>query len=346
MKQFFLIIAFLIGNHVFAQNAGDDYRPLMQNFTPTDLSQYKPVLQTTLDRSYKIDPKVGFAIEETKPGSHIYVLTDGVWQSAAVVTSQGVVLLDAPESFGMNIEKMVKQVTDKPIVALIYSHSHNDHISGSQYLKNIKNLEIIAAKPVADYLKEKNDQKRLVPTKSFAGSFIFKKGDKTFELKELNFHSNESELAIYIPKDKFLMVVDLFTPGYVPFKNMDLSNNMYGYLKAFDKVLSYDFDVVLAGHLTAIGNRQDVVIAKEYTMDLYQIVKKLYQETDMMKVMGDAASHVGWTNKFLLFNIYLDKIIKEGNDQLVAKWGNRLAAVDVWGPSHVSTMLNYVKWDD
>ncbi|RKE57088.1 MBL fold metallo-hydrolase [Sphingobacterium detergens] len=347
MKKLILAIALFTSIGASAQTEKVTYKPLMQQFVPTDLSTYRPVLKSTLDRSYKIDPTVGYTIQETKPGSKIYVLTDGVWQSAAIVTTTGVVLLDAPESYGMNIEKMVKQVTDKPITTLIYTHSHNDHISGSRYLKNIKNLEIIAAKPVASYLKEKNDQKRLVPTNSFSGKLTLKKGDKTIELQELAlFHSNESDVAVYLPKEKFLMVVDLLTPGYVPFKNLDLSNNMHGYLKAFDKVLAYDFDVFLAGHLTALGNKEDVVVAKAYATDLYSIVKKLYQNTDMMKVMGEAAGTIGWENKFLLFNVYLDKIIKEGTDEVVAKWGDKLGGVDVWAPSHVSTMLNYVKWDD
>lgn len=311
----------------------------------TSIESYKPVLQSTLDKAIKVSYEKGYAIEKVKP--NIYVITDGIWQSAAIVTQAGVVLIDAPESFGMNIQKAVKEVTDKPITTLVYSHGHIDHIGGSQYLKDIKNLEIIALKGTADFLKEKNDPKRLVPTKTFTGSFTLKKGDKEIFLSSpLNYHSNEGDLFVSIPKDKFLMVVDVLAPGYVPFKNLDLSNNIHEYLKVFDKILSFDFDVFIGGHLSSIGSKEDVKISKEYVMDVYSTVKRVHQNTDMMKVMSEAANKIGWNNKYLLFKVFLDKVIDESTKEIESRWMDRLAGVDVWADSHVATMLNYVRWDD
>lgn len=316
-------------------------------FAQIKLEDYKPVLESTLKKAILVDYNKGYAIKEVKPNSNIFALTDGIWQSAVIVTNAGVVLIDAPESFGMNIQKAVKEVTDKPIVTLVYSHGHIDHIGGSQYLKNIKNLEIIALKGTADFLKEKNDPKRLVPTKSFAGSYTLKKGDKEIFLSSpLNYHSNEGDLFVSIPKDKFLMVVDVLAPGYVPFKNLDLSNNIHEYLKVFDKILSYDFDVFIGGHLTSIGNKEDVKISKEYVLDVYSTVKRIHQNTDMSKVMSEAASKIGWNNKYLLFKVFLDKVIEESAKEIESRWSNKLAGVDVWADSHVATMLNYVRWDD
>ncbi len=40
------------------------------------------------------------------------------------------------------------------------------------------------------------------------------------------------------------MAVDTFPPGYVPFMNFDLTMNMHAYLKMFDQLLAYDFDVL------------------------------------------------------------------------------------------------------
>lgn len=331
-KKIILLITLFISRVAFAQN---------------NLEDFKPVLESTLKKAISVDYNKGYAIQEVKPKSNIFVLTDGIWQSAVIVTNAGVVLIDAPESFGMNIQKAVKEVTDKPIVTLVYSHGHIDHIGGSQYLKNIKNLEIIALKETADFLKEKNDPKRLVPTKTFASSFTLKKGDKEIFLSSpLNYHSNEGDLFVSIPKDKFLMVVDVLAPGYVPFKNLDLSNNIHEYLKVFDKILSFDFDVFIGGHLTSIGNKEDVKISKDYAMDVYNTVKRVHQKTDMMKVMSEAASKIGWNNKYLLFKVFLDKVIDESTKEIKARWIDKLAGVDVWADSHVAAMLNYVRWDD
>jgi hypothetical protein len=47
---------------------------------------------------------------------------------------------------------------------------------------------------------------------------------------------------------------------------------MHEYLKMFDELLAYDFDVLVTGHLTSLGTRQDVVDTKNYTMDVYETV--------------------------------------------------------------------------
>lgn len=314
-------------------------------FAQKSLESYSPVLKSTLDKSVKVSYDKGYAIQEVKP--NIYVLTDGIWQSAVIVTSEGVVLIDAPESFGNNIQKAVKEVTDTPITTLVYTHGHSDHIGGSQYLKNIDNLEIIALNDVADFMREQKDPRRLVPTITFNGAYVLKKGDKEiFLLNHMNYHSNEGDLFVSVPADKFLMVIDVLAPGYVPFKNLDLSNNVHNYLKVFDQILAYDFDVFIGGHLTGIGNKEDVLQTKAYVLDLYDTVKRNHSKTDMMSVMGSASEKIGWDNKYLLFDTFLNKVIDDSYIEIESRWSNKLAGVDVFSKSHISTMLNYVRWDD
>jgi len=309
------------------------------------LESYVPVVQSTLDRSIKVSYEKGYAIEKVKP--NIYVLTDGIWQSAVIVTSAGVVLIDAPESFGKNIVKAVAEVTDKPITTLVYTHGHSDHIGGSQHLSGIKNLEIIALTGVADFLREQNDPRRLIPTRTFAGSLVLKKGDKQIHLSnEMNYHSNEGDLFVSVPQDKFLMVIDVLAPGYVPFKNLDLSNNVHQYLKVFDKILTYNFDVFVGGHLTSLGTKDDVLQTKAYVQDLYETVKRVHSTTNMIQVMASTAEKIGWNNKYLLFDVFLNKVIDDSYTEIESRWINKLAGVDVFSKSHISTMLNYVRWDD
>ena len=66
----------------------------------------------------------------------------------------------------------------------------------------------------------------------------------------------------------------------------------------------------------------------------------------MMKVMSSAAEKIGWNNKYLLFDLFLNKVIDDSYIEIEARWSNKLAGVDVFSRSHISTMLNYVRWDD
>ncbi|MDX1478841.1 MAG: MBL fold metallo-hydrolase [Saprospiraceae bacterium] len=311
------------------------------------LQDYDPVLKSTLQRAIPVDPAKGYAIEQVTPS--VYVITDGIWQSAAVVADEEVILIDAPESFGAQITTAVRSVTDKPITTLIYSHGHSDHIGGAQHLADIQDLNIIALTPTAHFLREQQDPRRLIPTQTFEGAYVHKTGDLAIHLSNhMNYHSPEGDLFVSIPSERFLMVIDVLAPGYVPFKNLDLSNNVHAYLQVFDQILAYDFDVFVGGHLTSVGTRQDVLETKAYVEDLYRTVKRIHDERNqkLVPIMAEAAQEVGWDNKYLLFKVFLDQIIEESALEIESRWSDRLAGVDVWSRSHASTMLNYIRWDD
>jgi len=74
------------------------------------------------------------------------------------------------------------------------------------------------------------------------------------------------------------MVIDSVTSGYAPFQGFDLSTNFHEYLKVFDEILAYKFDTFVGGHLTDIGTRQDVEITKEFTLDVYNTVKRIHKQ--------------------------------------------------------------------
>jgi hypothetical protein len=142
------------------------------------------------------------------------------------------------------------------------------------------------------------------------------------------------------------MAIDTLAPGYVPFQDFDLTSNMYAYLGMFDQLLAYDFDVLIPGHLTSLGTREDVEATKEYAMDVYKTVRRVHDSTDQMKVASVAAAKYGWENKFAIFRTILDGITDRCSAEVEARWINRLAAVDIYTYSHCRAMLTYVRWDD
>jgi glyoxylase-like metal-dependent hydrolase (beta-lactamase superfamily II) len=147
--------------------------PLSAQSSPEETKGYVPVLPSVKSKFWKIDPALGYAVKNV--GRGVYVISDNGWQSAFLVTNDGVIVFDAPASFGKNIPSAIAKVTDQPIKILVYSHIHKDHIGGSAAFKNIKGLQIIALESVADFLKEMNDPNRLLPNVTF-------KSEKTITL--------------------------------------------------------------------------------------------------------------------------------------------------------------------
>src|SRR5258708_31350429 len=113
--------------HVAAQSSAAD--------SQEDLQKYAPVLPSVKAQFWKIDPKLGYAVKSV--GGGVYVLSDNGWQSAFLVTDDGVVVFDAPASFGKSIPSAIAKVTNQSISYLVYSHTHKDHIAGSAACKNI-----------------------------------------------------------------------------------------------------------------------------------------------------------------------------------------------------------------
>jgi len=141
------------------------YGPAQSTQTSEGLKQYVPVLPSVREKFWVVDPKLGYAMKPV--GGGVYVITDDGWQSAFLVTTDGVIVFDAPESYGAKIPSAVASVTDKPIKMLVYSHIHKDHIGGSGAFRNIRDLRIVASSGVAQFLKEQNDPNRPIPNEVF-----------------------------------------------------------------------------------------------------------------------------------------------------------------------------------
>jgi glyoxylase-like metal-dependent hydrolase (beta-lactamase superfamily II) len=185
-------------------------------------------------------------------------------------TGQGVVLFDAPPSFARHIVEAVSETTKEPIVRLVYTHVHVDHIGGAGIiLQSNPSIQIVAETGTAEFLGEMHDPHRPPPTQKFRDHETLKLGSLTADMKVGHWHSPEGDLLIYIPDKKFVICIDSMSAGATPFMGLDLTMNMHEYLKIFDTLLAMDFDVMVPGHHSTLATKQDVQIAKDYVSDVY-----------------------------------------------------------------------------
>jgi glyoxylase-like metal-dependent hydrolase (beta-lactamase superfamily II) len=237
--------------------------------TAGHLPDYVPLLSQVKAKQPVIDPKKGYFVQELKPG--VFMITDGAYESVFVTTGKGVVLFDAPPSFAQHIVQAVHETTGEPIVELVYSHVHVDHIGGAGLvLKQVPKLEILAEDGTADFLREMRDPHRPVPTRTFKDHYTLKLGSLTADMTLGHRHTPEGDLLISIPDKKVVIAIDAFSSGATPFMGFDLTMNMHEYLKFFDELQAMDFDVIVPGHHGTPATREDVQIAKDYINDVYQ----------------------------------------------------------------------------
>lgn len=186
---------FAISASISAQRSADTAAGVAQSpVIGRALKDHVPVLKAALDRAWAVDPKKG--VETRKVADGVFVVTDGVWQSAFVVTEAGVIVFDAPETYAAKIRAEITAVTRRPITTLVYTHIHKDHIGGSAAFKDIEGLEIVALTGVAEFLAEKNDPDRVKPTRTFDDQLVLTRGGTRIELRATHYHSDEGDLIV------------------------------------------------------------------------------------------------------------------------------------------------------
>ncbi len=274
----------------------------------------------------QIDFSKGYLVEEIKDG--LYWVTDGAYNTIFLTTGEGVIVVDAPPSIGENYLNAIAEVTEEPITHVIYSHTHIDHIGAASIFPD--DAIIISQKNVALELEQRNDPNRPIPEVTFDDEYLLEVGNQSLELKYDGPMHVPGNIFIYAPQQKVLMVVDVIFPGWTPFKDLAMAQDVPAFLAAHDKILEYDFDTYVGGHLTRLGTLEDVKIQQEYFQDIEENAAIANQEVDFMAI----AQKVGFENPWLIFQIYADTITQQCTDATVYDWIDKLGGVDLFTYDH------------
>ena len=146
-------------------------------------------------------------------GGGLYWVTDGIYQVMFLVTSEGVVAVDAPPTLGANYLAAIASVTDQPVTHVIYSHSHADHIAAAGMFP--ADATYIAHKDVVAHMQDAATDARPAPfgvfvgggpipapTGTFAESYTLTVGGKSLELAYKGPAHEPGNIFIYAPAQK------------------------------------------------------------------------------------------------------------------------------------------------
>ncbi|MBL4757736.1 MAG: MBL fold metallo-hydrolase [Rhizobiales bacterium] len=307
---------------------------------PDSFRHFSPELGIALARVPQLDTETGLYVEEIEPG--LFFVTEGIYQSAFLVTDDGVIVFDAPPSFGDRLPGVIQNAApNTPITHLVYSHGHADHVGGTNVFADVPDLKIIASEKVAETLAAAAHPGILLPNITYAESFDFSVGGQPVELALGDFHAEDKDTIIYLPNQKFLMAVDTITPGEAPFMNFGATANIGGYLAAFEQFLAYDFTHFLSGHVSVLGNRDDVIANRDYAFEVRDAV--FAGLGTFGQRFGQTFASLEYQNANLAYRIVIEGIRDECANQVIENWQDRLSVVDVWAASHCEqTVLYYI----
>ena len=132
------------------------------------------------------------------------------------------------------------------------------------------------------------------------------------------------------------MLVDIIFPGWIPFPYLAIAKDTAGFIETHDLALNnYDFDTIVAGHLTRLGTRADVEVQREFVRDLEMAAGKANEEV----LFSEIASQVGrFDNPWLLFTNYIDAVNENCVQAMLPKWESRLGGAEIFMSTHCFTM--------
>jgi glyoxylase-like metal-dependent hydrolase (beta-lactamase superfamily II) len=264
-------------------------------------------------------PPKGYLVQEIREG--LYWVSDGAYNTMFLVTSEGVVAVDAPPTLGSNYLQVIAEVTPQPVRYLIYSHEHTDHI-GAAYLFP-KDVKIIAQKETAEILAQRNDPRRPTPTIAFDNTYTLKLGGQTLVLDYPGVNHERGNIFIYAPRQETLMLVDVVYPGYMPYKNMGIAEDIPGYIDVHKKALGYKFSTFVGGHVTRTGNRADVELSLELALDLEKTASQALNSLSLADFAKTNAIRA--KDKWDLHNEYEKAVVDRCYSSLFPRWKDRLA---------------------
>src|SRR6185369_12943123 len=104
---------------------------------PMALPDYAPIPRSALGPALN---EQGYFVGRVE--RNLYWVTDGVYQSAFLTTTDGVVVFDAPPSIGQNLRRAVDEIAaangvPNTVTHLVYSHHHHDHAGASSLFENV-----------------------------------------------------------------------------------------------------------------------------------------------------------------------------------------------------------------
>lgn len=212
----------------------------------------------------------------------IFVSDDGTngGNQGAIVLDDEVVVIDAGMIHTKSAEtkKFIEKETGLPILKLIYTHSHGDHVFGAQAFQPVN---LIASKPMLNRCKEnlQNDWKLETLKKRYSEmkddrpelwaavqTLSIKLPDTVFEdnlkignnsevtVKLLGGHTSGSSIVISHPHNT-VFVGDLIFNGQFPYGG-DLTCDPDRWILALEEIHALEHEIIIPGHGPVCGQNE------------------------------------------------------------------------------------------
>jgi len=173
-------------------------------------------------------------------------------------------------------------------------------------------------------LERDNDPARPLPEVTFADTYILEVGGERVELAWHGPNHSPDNIYIHFPGHDTLMFIDVVNASWVPIYNVNLSEDVIGYMGAPAIALSCPWTHFISGHLGRLATRDDVAVHQAYIADIEASAKEALVAVDPVSFYVAAGENV-WAG----VKAHLDTVTERIAAPIIAKYTGVLAAADI-----------------
>ncbi|MFD1277796.1 hypothetical protein ACFQ51_55155 [Streptomyces kaempferi] len=175
----------------------------------------------------------------------------------------------------------------------------------------------IAHTETARLLTRAADPNRPLPTITFRDTHRVKVGGEVLDLAYHGPNHSPDNIFIHAPEYNTLMLVDVLYPGWVPFKNLAVSQDIPEWVKAQHIAMDYPWHTFVGGHLGRLGTRTDGTLQIQYMNDLDASTRSAIATVDPTPYFAKYGTQ---GNSWAIFKTFLDAVADTAATPVATKY--------------------------
>ncbi|HMU55724.1 MAG TPA: MBL fold metallo-hydrolase [Nitrospira sp.] len=220
--------------------------------------------------------------QESRPENEITSLGEGVYlfrhqfhQAIFITTPKGVIVTDPISAEAATwLKKEIKRYSDQPVRYVVYSHHHDDHITGGSLFADT--ALFVSQAGARAKIRDAADPLTPLPDLTFTDRMSIDLGGRHAELIYVGKNHSDNSLVVLLPEQRLLFAVDFIPVETVAYRTMK-SDYPDDWIESLKRVEQLDFDRLVPGH-GKIGNKEHVRMFRGYLEDLRAAVQEQLQK--------------------------------------------------------------------
>ncbi len=244
-------------------------------------------------------------VEVEKVADNVYLYSHNAHRSLFVVTDGGILVTDPQSASAARLYlQEIRKISRAPIRYLVYSHHHDDHVSGGAEFGS--DLVRIAHSNLVDHLDSSSSSAIAPPHVTFSEKLSVFLDDLEVQLLYPGPSETDDNIIVFVPDRKVAFGVDTVGVRRLPWRNMAGANPSL-WMEALKKMAALDFEILAPGH-GQTGRKVHLHEYIEYFTDLIQAVKGRMEQGQTLEQIQDSLellAYADWTfyEEFLKLNI-------------------------------------------